>query len=106
LVSYATEVKRSLLGVGEGPVVSERAACEMATAAARVLGADVGLAVTGVAGPTTQDDLPPGTVYAGVALPDREPEAVLLRVPGDRDRIRQMATISALDVVRRRLLAL
>ena len=106
LVSFATEVKRSVLGVGGGPVVSERAACEMATAAARVLGADVGLAVTGVAGPTTQDDLPPGTVYAGVALPDREPEAVLLLVPGDRDRIRQMATISALDVVRRRLLAL
>jgi nicotinamide mononucleotide (NMN) deamidase PncC len=78
----------------------------MASAAARVLGADVGLAVTGVAGPTTQDDLPPGTVYAGVALPGRPPEAVLLRVPGDRDRVRQMATISVLDVVRRRLLDL
>jgi nicotinamide mononucleotide (NMN) deamidase PncC len=76
----------------------------MASAAARVLGADVGLAVTGVAGPTPQDDLAPGTVYAGIALPGREPEAVLLRVPGDRDRIRQMATISVLDVVRQRLL--
>jgi nicotinamide-nucleotide amidase len=106
IVSYATEVKQSVLGVSEGPVVSESAACEMASAAARVLGADVGLAVTGVAGPTTQDDLPPGTVYAGVALPGRPPEAVLLRVPGDRDRVRQMATISVLDVVRRRLLDL
>ncbi|MGD0594534.1 MAG: competence/damage-inducible protein A [Acidimicrobiales bacterium] len=105
-VTYATEVKRSLLGVSEGPVVSESAAREMASAACRVLGADVGLAVTGVAGPTSQDDQPPGTVYAGVALPGREPEAVLLRVPGDRDRIRQMATISVLDVVRQRLLDL
>ncbi|MGA2211100.1 MAG: competence/damage-inducible protein A [Acidimicrobiales bacterium] len=106
IVSYATEVKHSVLGVSEGPVVSESAAREMASAAARVLGADVGLAVTGVAGPATQDDLPPGTVYAGIALPGHEPEAVLLRVPGDRDRVRQMATISALDVVRRRLIDL
>jgi nicotinamide-nucleotide amidase len=106
VVSYASEVKRSLLGVSDGPVVSESTACEMASAACRVLGADVGLAVTGVAGPTSQDDLPPGTVYAGVALPGREPEAVLLRVPGDRDRIRQMATISVLDIVRQRLLDL
>ncbi|HXY45354.1 MAG TPA: competence/damage-inducible protein A [Acidimicrobiales bacterium] len=104
IVSYSTEVKQSLLGVSEGPVVSESAAREMASAAHRVLGADVGLAVTGVAGPTPQDDQPPGTVYAGVALPGEEPEAVVLRVPGDRDRIRQMATISVLDVVRRRLL--
>lgn len=106
IVSYATDVKQSLLGVSEGPVVSASAAREMAAAAARVLGADVGLSITGVAGPTTQDDQPAGTVFAGVALPGKEPEAVELRVPGDRDRIRQMATISALDVVRRRLLDL
>ena len=104
IVSYASEVKRSLLGVAEGPVVSASSARDMATGAQRVLGSDVGLSVTGVAGPTPQDDLPPGTVYAGVALPGREPEAVLLRVPGDRDRIRQMATISVLDALRQRLL--
>jgi nicotinamide mononucleotide (NMN) deamidase PncC len=78
----------------------------MACGARRLLGADVGLSVTGVAGPTSQDDRPPGTVYAGVVLPGREPEAVLLRVPGDRDRVRQMATISVLDVLRQRLLDL
>jgi nicotinamide-nucleotide amidase len=104
VVSYASDVKRSVLGVGDGPVVSVSAACEMAAGARRVLSCDVGLSVTGVAGPTPQDDLPPGTVYAGVALPGQEPEAVLLRVPGDRDRIRQMATISVLDVLRQRLL--
>ncbi len=106
LVTYASEVKQSLLGVGEGPVVSEPAAREMAAAARRVLGADVGLAVTGVAGPTTQDDQPPGTIFAGLALPGSAPEAVPLRVPGDRDRVRQMGTISVLDVLRRRLLDL
>jgi len=106
VVSYASDVKRSVLGVGEGPVVSASSACEMAVGARRVLGSDVGLSVTGVAGPTPQDDLPPGTVYAGLVLPGQEPEAVLLRVPGDRDRIRQMATISVLDVLRQRLLDL
>jgi nicotinamide-nucleotide amidase len=106
VVSYASDLKRSVLGVADGPVVSGSAAREMASGARRVLSSDVGLAVTGVAGPTPQDDQPPGTVYAGVVLPGQEPEAVLLRVPGDRDRIRQMATISVLDVLRQRLLNL
>ncbi len=106
VVSYDSEVKRSLLGISDGPVVSETAAGEMALAACRVLGAEVGLAVTGVAGPASQEGQPPGTVYAGVALPGREPEAVLLRLVGDRSRIRQMATISSLDVLRHRLLDL
>ncbi len=55
IVSYASDVKFDLLGVSRGPVVGEKAAIQMAEGAARVLGADVGLAVTGVAGPTEQD---------------------------------------------------
>jgi nicotinamide-nucleotide amidase len=106
VVSYATEVKRSLLGVSNGRVVSGTAAREMAEAACRVLGSDVGLSLTGVAGPDLQDNEPPGTVFCGVALPERPPEAVTLNLPGDRDRIRQMATISALDLLRQRLLDL
>ncbi len=78
----------------------------MAEGAARLLHADVALATTGVAGPDEQDGQPPGTVFAGVVMPGSPPEAVALRVPGDRDRVRQMATISALDVLRRRLSAL
>jgi len=104
LVTYATDLKQSLLGLPEGPVVSAEAAEAMAAGARRVLGADVGLATTGVAGPTEQDGQPVGTVFAGVALPGREAESVRLSVPGDRERVRQMATISALDVVRQRLL--
>ena len=51
VVSYASEVKYDVLGVPEGPVVSAEAAEAMAVGACRVLGADVALAVTGVAGP-------------------------------------------------------
>jgi competence/damage-inducible protein CinA-like protein len=102
LVVYASEVKRSLLGVGEGPVVSERAAHEMAAGAASTLGADVGLSLTGVAGPTEQDGQPVGTVWVGlwgVGSQARE-----LHLAGDREQIRQIATISALDLLRRQLL--
>jgi nicotinamide-nucleotide amidase len=104
IVSYASEVKFELLGVTPGPVVSRSAAEQMAVGAARVLGADVGLAVTGVAGPTEQDGQPVGTVWMGLAL-DGHLEAATVRLPGDRDRVRQFATISLLDLLRRRLLA-
>jgi nicotinamide-nucleotide amidase len=103
IVSYASDVKRALLGVPAGPVVSEAAAVAMADGAARILGADVGLAVTGVAGPTEQDGMPVGTVFLGVAL-DGKTEASRLMLPGDRDRIRQFAAISLLDLLRRRLI--
>ena len=103
VVSYASEVKFDVLGVPEGPVVSEAAARSMAEGARRVLGADVGLSITGVAGPDPQDDQPPGTVFVGLAVEGRETEAVAFSVPGDRDRVRQYATIAALDLLRRRV---
>ncbi len=104
VVSYAREVKYDVLGVPEGPVVSEVAAKAMAVGARRVLGADVGLSFTGVAGPTEQDGQPAGTVYVGLALPgDDEGTATLLHLPGDRERVRQFAAISGLDLLRRRL---
>ena len=106
IVSYATEVKRSVLGVTADKVVSAECAIQMAEGARQVLGADVGLAVTGVAGPTEQDGLPVGTVYFGLALPDREVEAVCSRLPGDRVRVRQFSTISLLNLARLRLLGL
>ena len=102
VVAYATDVKTSLLGVPPGPVVSEAAACAMADGVRRSLGADIGVATTGVAGPTEQDGEPPGTVWLGLAIDDRV-DAVKVRLPGDRDRVRQMAVISAVDRLRRRL---
>jgi nicotinamide-nucleotide amidase len=103
VVSYASEVKFGVLGVPEGPVVSESAAIAMAEGAQRVLGADVGLSITGVAGPDSQDGQPPGTVFVGLAVRKSAPEAVAFTVPGDRDRVRQYATIAALDLLRRRV---
>ncbi len=103
VVSYASEVKTALLGVPPGPVVSEAAARAMAEGAQRTLGATIGLSVTGVAGPDRQDDQPPGTLFIGLALPGVPTEVIATRVPGDRDRVRQYATISALDLLRRRV---
>ncbi len=104
VVSYASEVKYRVLGVPEGPVVTADAAVAMAEGACRVLGATVGLGITGVAGPDDQDGRPPGTVFVATVLPGRPTEARELRVPGDRPRVRQYSTISAFDLLRRRLL--
>jgi nicotinamide-nucleotide amidase len=106
VVSYATEVKRDVLDVMAESVVSEEAAREMASAARRLLQADVGIAVTGVAGPDEQDGRAVGTVCFGIALPGGIVEAVSTRLPGDRERIRQFATISLLNLLRQRLDAL
>jgi nicotinamide-nucleotide amidase len=104
IVSYDSDVKFSVLDVPEGPVVSAVAAEAMATGARSVLDSDVGLAVTGVAGPAEQDGQPVGTVFIGLAIDD-DVESVEIHLPGDRNRIREFTAISALDLLRRRLLA-
>ncbi len=102
VVSYASEVKFDVLGVPEGPVVSAAAAEAMASGVRRLLKSDVGLSVTGVAGPEEQDGQPAGTVFVGLDL-DGECSSVRLHLPGDRPRVRAYSTISALDVLRRAL---
>lgn len=102
IVSYASEVKFEVLGVPEGPVVSEAAAAAMATGVRRVLRADVGLALTGVAGPAEQDGLPAGTLCIGIDI-DGQVTTHTARLPGLRDQMRQMSVITALDLLRRRL---
>jgi nicotinamide-nucleotide amidase len=104
VVSYASEVKFDVLGVPQGPVVSEAAAAAMAVGAQRVLGADVALSLTGVAGPAEQDGMPVGTLCVGMAIGARV-ETRTLRMPGQRDQMRQMSVITALDLLRRALLA-
>src|SRR3954469_23217050 len=59
VVAYASEVKFGLLGVPEGPVITEDCATAMARGTARLLGADGAVAVTGVGGPDPQDGEPP-----------------------------------------------
>ena len=102
VVSYASEVKFELLGVPEGPVVSTDAAKAMALGVRERLGADVGLATTGVAGPAEQEGHPPGTVFLGLAHRDRA-EALRVRLPGDRRRVREYAVISVLNLLRLRV---
>lgn len=105
VVSYAPEVKFSVLGVPEGPVVSAATASAMATGVRDLLGSDVGLGVTGVAGPDALEGEPPGTVYLGAVVGDADPVATRVVLPGDRERVRQFACISLLDLARRLLIA-
>ncbi len=102
VVSYATEVKQSLLGIDDGPVVSEQAARQMAAGVRRVLGADVGLSLTGVAGPATQDNQPVGTLFVGISGPGFE-TVRHFRMPSTREQMRQYSVINALDALRRQL---
>ncbi|MFM7871372.1 MAG: CinA family protein [Actinomycetota bacterium] len=76
----------------------------MAEGALLVLGCDVALSLTGVAGPTEQDGKPVGTLCLAVAMAGRETVTTTLRLPGLRDQMRQMSVISSLDFLRRRIL--
>ncbi|MEU2038843.1 CinA family protein [Nocardia niwae] len=67
LVAYSTEVKRTVLGVPDVPVVSQTAAEAMATGVRRLLKAVVAVAVTGAGGPDPQDGQPPGSVWFAIA---------------------------------------
>jgi len=104
VVSYASDVKFDVLGVPEGPVVTEDAAAAMAHGARRRLGADVGLALTGVAGPGEQEGRPAGTLCIGLAVGERT-VTTTVRLPGQREQMRQFSVISSLDLLRRTLLA-
>ena len=104
IVSYASEVKFELLGVPEGPVVSEAAAVAMAEGARRVLRSDVGLALTGVAGPTEQEGQPVGTLCVAVAGLPGGSVSTTVRLPGQREQMRQFSVINSLDFLRHHLL--
>ncbi|MFH8792122.1 CinA family protein [Streptomyces sp. NPDC017941] len=74
VTSYATEVKRDLLGVdadllAERGAVDGEVALQMAVGVRELLGTDWGVATTGVAGPERQDGQPVGTVFVAVAGP-------------------------------------
>ena len=86
-------------------VASPEAARALADRVRGALGADVGLAATGVHGPEPANGHPPGAAFLGLALDDRV-EAMEVRLPGRGTRIRQYAAISLLNYLRRALLAL
>lgn len=99
VVTYQDDLKQRLLGVPEGPVVTEDAAVAMAYGVRDTTGSDIGLAVTGVAGPDELEGQKVGTVCFAVASNDGAIASTLV-LPGDRERIRQYATITLLNVLR------
>jgi nicotinamide-nucleotide amidase len=108
VVSYASDVKFDVLGVTPGPVVSEPAATEMAEGARKVLGSDIGVALTGVAGPLPQPgepDVPVGTVCIAVIGPDDAVRSTTLNLSfsAGRQQVREFSVITALDLLRRHL---
>jgi nicotinamide-nucleotide amidase len=114
VVAYVTAAKTHALGVSSD-LLSARGAVDPDVAAAMAagvrerFGTTYGLATTGVAGPTEQDGKPAGTVYLAVAGPPAGSDAGLrtsvrlVRLSGDRARVRELATQAALDLLRRRL---
>jgi PncC family amidohydrolase len=110
VVTYATAAKSVLAGVPErvlaehGPV-SEETARALAVGVRDRLGADVGLAVVGVAGPTTQGDSGIGTVCLAVAGPGGVHTRTVRLPPRSRVEVQGFATTTALEYLRRRLRA-
>jgi nicotinamide-nucleotide amidase len=108
VVAYADEVKKAELGVPaellerHGAVSAETAAA-MAAGARERLGADVAVAVTGIAGPDGgSDEKPVGLVYLHAESPFGSRTADFV-FPGDREGIRRRAAVTALHLVRRLL---
>jgi nicotinamide-nucleotide amidase len=108
VIAYHNDVKRDALGVTEKSLaehgaVSEQVVREMATGARRMSGAGVGLAITGIAGPSGgTDEKPVGTVWIAVDI-DGEVTARLFRMWGDRTEIRERSAQWAMELLRQRL---
>lgn len=108
VVSYATDLKQRLLGVDgailalDGPV-QPKVARQMAEGVRDVLAdgerrADVGVSTTGIAGPTSPDGQPVGTVYVGVSTP-LGTRVELLQLDGTREQIRAETVRRAIRLV-------
>ncbi|MBB6170779.1 PncC family amidohydrolase [Nocardiopsis mwathae] len=104
VIAYATDLKSGVLGVPaellerEGAVHPE-VARHMATGVKDRLVADFGLAVTGVAGPESQDGRPVGRVYIAVAGPGGHADVREFTFPGDRHAVRTATTLQALRLL-------
>ena len=103
VVPYHRDLKQSVLGAPDVPAVSEEMVKAMAEGVCELLGADVGIAVSGVAGPEPHEGLEPGALWIAIHLDGRS-EAINLTLPFDRERIRQFTCIMSLNLLRTRLL--
>jgi nicotinamide-nucleotide amidase len=110
-VTYANSAKARILGVDEETIrwhgaVSPEVAEAMARGARRVSGADVGLSLTGVAGPSGgSESKPVGTVYIAAARPDGTIDIQKRLFSGDREAIQTHASYAGLQIVRELCLA-
>lgn len=103
IVAYATDLKHRLLGVDSDLLarrgsVDGEVAGQLADGARLRLGADWGLATTGVAGPQPQDGIPVGTVFLAVGGPPGR-WVRRLELSGDRPQVRGAAVEAALDLL-------
>ncbi|MFD8913347.1 CinA family protein [Streptomyces sp. NPDC059575] len=115
VTAYATELKHRLLGVDAALLerrgaVDPQVAAQMAAGVRQALGADWGIATTGVAGPDPQDGNPVGTVFVAIAGPAEERLASApggkveaLRLNGSRAEIRRESVRSVLALLLREL---
>jgi nicotinamide-nucleotide amidase len=107
VVAYATELKAHILGVDSrmldrhGPVYAPVAAA-MAEGVRLRLGATIGVATTGVAGPDPADGFPPGTVHIAVSLAD-DTVVRTMALNGNRDEVRRLAVERVLGLLLGRL---
>ncbi|MEU5342862.1 MULTISPECIES: CinA family protein [unclassified Streptomyces] len=111
VTAYATDLKRDVLGVDatlldQRGAVDPQVAAQMAAGARKVLGADWGIATTGVAGPEPQDGQPVGTVFVAVDGPHSASgegvlggKVVALRLNGSRTEIRMESVRSVLALL-------
>ncbi|MER6980042.1 CinA family protein [Streptomyces carpinensis] len=111
VTAYATELKHELLGVdatllAQRGAVDPQVAAQMAVGVRKALGADWGIATTGVAGPDPQDGQPVGTVFVAVDGPFgtengavRDGKTAALRLNGGRAEIRMETVRSVLTLL-------
>lgn len=110
VVAYNNQIKIDVLGVpatmiAEHGAVSEPVAVAMAEGVRKRTGSDVGVGVTGIAGPGGGSvEKPVGTVVLAVVAPDGKTRARTVRFPGGRAQVKFQASQAALEIVRRMLL--
>ncbi|GGE88833.1 CinA family protein [Mycetocola zhadangensis] len=106
LVAYMTETKHRVLGLSPGPVVSARAAEEMAAGIAKLTGANLALSITGVGGPDEQDGCEVGTVFIGLRSPHGEIYVAERMLGGSPEEIVESAVVASLRLLDARVDAL
>lgn len=109
-VTYANYAKEKLLAIPAEVIdkhgsVSEQTAILMAEQAKHKLGADVGVSLTGVAGPDSLEGQPVGTVWIGIAYRNKAGYAQKFHFPRQRKYVQARAVLTALDLVRKELLS-